>query len=155
MALIKCPECGKEVSDSAKTCPNCGYPIAEDYGKGEVKINIKFKVNMSDIVSIIGNDSLFAIYNVETEEKLWSGTAGQLVILEIDKPLKVGVMWGKYALDLQKAKEVFAKSKLHKNKPFAYNLGEILLNKNDNYVIENGTGYTAGIPVIKKVDTIV
>lgn len=29
MALIKCPECGKEVSDQAVTCPNCGYPIAE------------------------------------------------------------------------------------------------------------------------------
>lgn len=27
MALIKCPECGKEVSDKAKTCPNCGCPI--------------------------------------------------------------------------------------------------------------------------------
>ena len=24
MALIKCPECGKEVSKSAKQCPNCG-----------------------------------------------------------------------------------------------------------------------------------
>lgn len=24
MALIKCPECGKEVSDRAKKCPACG-----------------------------------------------------------------------------------------------------------------------------------
>ena len=27
MALIKCPECGKEISDRAAACPNCGYPI--------------------------------------------------------------------------------------------------------------------------------
>ena len=27
MALIKCPECGKEVSDTIKTCPHCGYKI--------------------------------------------------------------------------------------------------------------------------------
>ena len=27
MALIKCKECGKEISDQAQTCPNCGYPI--------------------------------------------------------------------------------------------------------------------------------
>lgn len=27
MALIKCPECGKEISDQAQSCPNCGYPI--------------------------------------------------------------------------------------------------------------------------------
>ena len=27
MALIKCPECGAEVSDKAEACPKCGYPI--------------------------------------------------------------------------------------------------------------------------------
>lgn len=27
MAMIKCPECGKDISDLAKTCPNCGFPI--------------------------------------------------------------------------------------------------------------------------------
>ena len=26
MALIKCSECGKEVSDKATACPNCGAP---------------------------------------------------------------------------------------------------------------------------------
>lgn len=26
MALIKCPECGKEISDRATSCPNCGCP---------------------------------------------------------------------------------------------------------------------------------
>lgn len=25
MALIRCPECGKEISDTAGSCPNCGY----------------------------------------------------------------------------------------------------------------------------------
>lgn len=29
MALIRCPECGKEVSDRAASCPGCGYPIDE------------------------------------------------------------------------------------------------------------------------------
>lgn len=28
MALIKCPECGREISDKAEACPNCAYPIA-------------------------------------------------------------------------------------------------------------------------------
>lgn len=27
MALINCSECGKEISDKAKTCPNCGYKL--------------------------------------------------------------------------------------------------------------------------------
>lgn len=30
MALIKCPECGKEISDKATVCPNCGYPITSE-----------------------------------------------------------------------------------------------------------------------------
>ena len=29
MALINCPECGKEISDSAPTCPHCGYLMSE------------------------------------------------------------------------------------------------------------------------------
>ena len=29
MALVFCPDCGKEVSDSATNCPNCSYPITK------------------------------------------------------------------------------------------------------------------------------
>ena len=29
MALISCPECGKEISDAARSCPHCGYAIRE------------------------------------------------------------------------------------------------------------------------------
>lgn len=28
MALITCPECQKQVSDQAVTCPNCGFPLS-------------------------------------------------------------------------------------------------------------------------------
>lgn len=35
MALIKCPECGKEISDQADFCPNCGYGFE---GKKEKKL---------------------------------------------------------------------------------------------------------------------
>ena len=34
MSLIKCPECGKEnVSDSAESCPNCGFGIKAYFEK--------------------------------------------------------------------------------------------------------------------------
>ncbi|MBQ0046314.1 MAG: zinc ribbon domain-containing protein [Prevotellaceae bacterium] len=39
MALIKCPECGKEVSEKASSCPHCGYPLAayvENLKKGAI-----------------------------------------------------------------------------------------------------------------------
>lgn len=31
MALIKCPECGREISDCAPTCPHCGKPMQSYY----------------------------------------------------------------------------------------------------------------------------
>lgn len=33
MALIKCSECGKEISDKAKVCMNCGCPIRKEKKK--------------------------------------------------------------------------------------------------------------------------
>ena len=27
MALINCPECKKEISDTARKCPHCGYVV--------------------------------------------------------------------------------------------------------------------------------
>ena len=37
MALIKCPECGKEISDKAKSCPNCGAPVLPKVTQPPVK----------------------------------------------------------------------------------------------------------------------
>jgi len=34
MALTKCPECRREVSDQAVACPHCGYPIRGAFGYG-------------------------------------------------------------------------------------------------------------------------
>lgn len=39
MALIKCPECGKEISDNARSCPHCGNPIRRNR---EVDSDISF-----------------------------------------------------------------------------------------------------------------
>nr|MDA8228386.1 hypothetical protein [Desulfitobacterium hafniense] len=33
MALIKCTECSKEVSDKAAACPNCGCPVSNQLNK--------------------------------------------------------------------------------------------------------------------------
>lgn len=37
MALIKCKECGKEFSDMAETCPNCGYSEKKAKEKATLK----------------------------------------------------------------------------------------------------------------------
>lgn len=33
MALIKCPECGKDISDKAQSCPHCGNPMLSLFEK--------------------------------------------------------------------------------------------------------------------------
>ncbi len=43
MAMIQCGECGKEVSDKAVSCPNCGAPVAEP----KVRENVREKVRES------------------------------------------------------------------------------------------------------------
>ena len=40
MALIKCPECGNQISDKATSCPHCGYPIASTKDN-EINNNIR------------------------------------------------------------------------------------------------------------------
>ena len=47
MALIKCPECGKEISDQAKSCPGCGKPI-------EIKESTTNRTNKRKIILICG-----------------------------------------------------------------------------------------------------
>lgn len=55
MALITCPECGKEVSDSAVACPNCGLGIAalKDCNIVQVKISLCDNNTYSDSPIVI------------------------------------------------------------------------------------------------------
>ena len=49
MALIKCSECGKEISDQAERCPDCGCPI----GKGKKRINKKLLI-IPIVIVVVG-----------------------------------------------------------------------------------------------------
>lgn len=61
MALIKCSECGKEISDKAATCPNCGVQVSPqpvvdspaNKSSAPVKPPAKKKSNVFKIISII------------------------------------------------------------------------------------------------------
>ena len=49
MALIKCAECSKEISDKATTCPHCGSPTKFALKNSEEKNN-----KATQILSIVG-----------------------------------------------------------------------------------------------------
>ena len=44
MALIKCPECGTEVSEKAEKCPKCAYPISPKNSITQLKNDSKPEV---------------------------------------------------------------------------------------------------------------
>lgn len=41
MALIKCPECGHEISNKARACIKCGYPLPTDFPQSTMSEEIK------------------------------------------------------------------------------------------------------------------
>lgn len=55
MALINCPECGRSnVSDLAKKCPGCGYPIKDiEISEDRVKDNSKLIIGIILVIVVI------------------------------------------------------------------------------------------------------
>lgn len=72
MALIKCPECGKEISDKAKQCIHCGYPL-EDIKINICNINGK-KVDLSwmlqDVNSMTNPQKLVKEYGLDSHDAI-------------------------------------------------------------------------------------
>ena len=54
MALIKCPECGKSISDKAEQCPYCGLP-ADYFPKQQTEKEIDYK-NLANILASFDGD---------------------------------------------------------------------------------------------------
>jgi uncharacterized membrane protein YvbJ len=64
MALIKCKECGREISDAADSCPHCGFPLKQESNNNE---NIT-KKQMEEIVK----DSEKRAYKDKTKKSISS-----------------------------------------------------------------------------------
>ena len=68
MALIKCKECGKEISDTAKKCPNCGVTL---------KSNTRIIIVVVTILFLIVGIGLYC-YNKNKKEKEYRETIEQI-----------------------------------------------------------------------------
>lgn len=55
MALVKCPECRKEISDKASACPHCGFPILNENTIGD---NFQIDTNNESILEPEQSSSL-------------------------------------------------------------------------------------------------
>ena len=50
MALVACPECEKQISESASSCPNCGHPLATT----QMTPAVTFPARNSLIAALVG-----------------------------------------------------------------------------------------------------
>ena len=67
MALIKCPECGKEISDKAPACIHCGFPLSLFHG-GETltKIDDTSTKNKLSVISDKGTQELYSLEIIDS-----------------------------------------------------------------------------------------
>lgn len=66
MALIKCKECGKEISSTIKNCPHCGYRIESDSDQVFNKIG---QISKIIIISVFSMIFLWAFCTGDNEKK--------------------------------------------------------------------------------------
>ena len=59
MALMKCPDCGREVSDRANSCPFCGCPI------GPAATGV-LRVELRTFLKLIGNVGVTVSFEGQT-----------------------------------------------------------------------------------------
>ena len=83
MALIKCPECGTEVSDKAAACPKCAYPIQQAQ---EQKI---VEMAFDAVSGQVFNNKCF-VYDTNGNE-LASCRQGDTISFKCEKPMTVQV----------------------------------------------------------------
>ena len=90
MALIICPECGKEISDQSKQCIHCGYPISE----------IITPHRTDERICIVNGKEIylhFLLDNIEKKEKFdrlvrtidCKGTTAIKIIKEVEETKKI------------------------------------------------------------------
>jgi uncharacterized membrane protein YvbJ len=56
MGLIKCPDCGKEVSENASSCIHCGAPLS---GKGGTERDVKKGSQRAKFARELGSGAAF------------------------------------------------------------------------------------------------
>lgn len=100
MALIICPECGKEYSDKASQCPNCGCPtsLVAENATSDAQIE-------GTAVSYGENDS--AIYQ-EAQENPRKKNKGAIIIIAIIVILAIAGVITYKVIDNKKKKSKFA-----------------------------------------------
>lgn len=86
MALIKCSECNKEISEKARTCPNCGAPVPQETRKVIIERKKEF-VGSGLVPTVYIDDMLVGVMKVGTkfEVDVELGEHNLILDYEVDK----------------------------------------------------------------------
>jgi len=71
MALVNCPQCAREISDSAAACPNCGCPAAPANADGIMEDGSSFSGSVFDF-------GIWRCISLESHSFWWRGTDNSL-----------------------------------------------------------------------------
>lgn len=88
MALIKCPECGRDISDKAEACPNCGMTLAKT--KNQKYNKNLFVAHWLNIIAfifpgiLIGISELFAYFSQNSNGDTSSSENGVSISLDAE-----------------------------------------------------------------------
>jgi hypothetical protein len=102
MALIKCEDCGRDVSDRAPACPNCGAPVAaiaeQPSGPGKVSLHGEDFVGTKPLLTRLAVKAIQSLnYKVDSADETsglvsfttgmtmgsWSGVSGSIFFEEV------------------------------------------------------------------------
>lgn len=100
MALIKCEDCGRDVSDRAPVCPNCGAPIAAAHSIGPTEVSLRGDhfVGTKPLLTRLAVKAIQSLnYKVDSADEAsgfvsfttgmtwgsWSGVSGSIVFEEV------------------------------------------------------------------------
>lgn len=95
--LIRCPDCGREVSKRASVCPGCGCPLSEMITSGVVRIKMPNNI----VEGWVGLFSSRSATIMDSHGKiLWKGQHGENASFTIDKPTKITINLGGWANEI-------------------------------------------------------
>lgn len=90
MAIITCPECKKAVSDSAISCPNCGYPLTKNVSQSQMAVQSEEQEgSIKDIINYLKYAAMLeqTVYTYErTSDRLFDKICSLGHKREIPKP---------------------------------------------------------------------
>lgn len=93
MALIKCPECGNEISDKAKHCIHCGFPLEELLQEKEtIKHNVicinEKEFDLTNVIELMDKDLSKALELIREMSRGLNRAEGKQLRKSIDAAMK-------------------------------------------------------------------